>query len=147
MAISIQLYSVSDDPRVVGKTKTAVGASKTITLKDGCSVDMPTVSLTVSASTIAGANYAYIGTFGRYYWIRDRKSLVNGVVELTLESDPWESFATQLRACPATILRNQNNSNGYLVDNEYQLLSYNTVVTREFPAGLTDESMILLTVG
>ena len=147
MAISIQLYSVSDDPRVVGKSKTAIGGSHTITLKDGCSVDMPTVSLTISASTIANANYAYIGTFGRYYWIRDRKSLVNGVVELTLESDPWESFASQLRNCTATILRNENVSNGYLMDSEYQLLSYNTVVTREFPSGLTDESMILLTVG
>ena len=147
MAISIQLYSVSDDPRVVGKTKTSVGNSHTITLKDGCSVDEPTVSLSVSASTIAGANYAYIGAFGRYYWIRDRKSLVNGVVELTLESDPWESFASQLRSCPATIVRNENASNGYLIDGEYQLLAYNTVVTREFPSGLTDESMILLTVG
>lgn len=147
MAISIQLYSVSDDPRVVGKSKSAVGASHTITLKDGCSVDEPTVSLSVSASTIAGANYAYIGAFGRYYWIRDRKSLVNGVVELTLESDPWESFASQLRSCPATIVRNENASNGYLIDSEYQLLAYNTVVTREFPSGLTDESMILLTVG
>lgn len=147
MAISIQLYSVSDDPRVVGKGKTAIGGAHTITLKDGCSVDMPTVSLTISASAIANANYAYIGAFGRFYWIRDRKSLINGVVELTLESDPWESFASQLRNCQATILRNENVSNGYLMDNQYQLLSYNTVVTREFPAGLTDESMILLTVG
>lgn len=147
MAISIQLYSVSDDPRVVGKSKSAIGGAHTITLKDGCSVDAPTVTLSVSASTIAGANYAYISTFGRYYWIMDRVSRNNNVVELSLESDPWESFASQLRNCSATIIRNENISNGYLLDNEYQLLAYNTVVTREFPDGLTDESMILLTVG
>lgn len=147
MAHSIQLYNTADDPRVVGKTKSTVGGAHAITLKDGCSIDEPTVSLTISASSIANANYAYIGDFGRYYWIRDRKSLVNGVVELVLESDPWESFASQLRACPATISRNENASNGYLLDDSYQLLAYNTVVTRLFPQGMTDESMILMTVG
>lgn len=147
MAHSIQLYNTADDPRVVGKSKSAVGGAHSITLKDGCSIDEPTVSLTISASAIANANYAYIGDFGRYYWIRDRKSLINGVVELLLESDPWESFASQLRGCPATIVRNENRANGYLLDNAYQTLAYNTVVTRQFPLGLWSESMILMTVG
>ena len=148
MAITMNLYSISEDERVVGKSIPASPLSThTITLKDGCSVDEPVVSLTASVATIASANYAYIDTFGRYYWIRNRKSLVNGVVELTLESDPWNSFASQLRNCQATITRNQNAKNGYLLDEKYQLLSYNTVVTREFPSGLTGESMLLMTVG
>lgn len=146
MAITMTLYTTNDDERVVGKSLTTV-ASHTITLKVGCSIDAPTVSFTASIASLANVNYAYIDAFGRYYFIRDRKSLVNGMVELTLESDPWNSFASQLRACNATIVRNENASNGYLVDNEYQLLAYNTVVTRTFPAGLTDESIILMTVG
>ena len=148
MAITMNLYSISDDERVVGKNIPQTPyASHTITLKDGCSIDMPTVSFTAPATEIANVNYAYIDAFSRYYFIRNRRSLINGIVELTLESDPWESFASQLRNCQATILRNERASNGYLMDSEYQLLAYNTVVTREFPAGLTDESIILLTVG
>ena len=147
MAITISLYQISDDERVVGKNIPTAVSSHTITLKDGCSIDAPVVTFSATAAAIAGVNYAYIDTFGRYYFIRDRKSLVNGVVELTLESDPWQSFASQLRGCTATIMRNENAANGYLLDNQYQLLSYNNVVTREFPAGLTGESMLLLTVG
>lgn len=148
MAITMNLYTISDDERKVSKNiPVSPNSSHTITLKDGCSVDEPVVTLTASIASIASANYAYINTFGRYYWIRNRKSLVNGVVELTLESDPWMSFSSQLRGCQATITRNQNASNGYLLDDAYQLLAYNTVVTRDFPAGLTDESIVLLTVG
>ena len=147
MAITISLYQISDDERVVGKNIPAAVSSHTITLKDGCSIDAPVVSFSATAAAIAGVNYAYIDTFGRYYFIRDRKSLVNGVVELTLESDPWQSFASQLRACNATIVRSAAASNGYLMDKEYQLLAYNSVVTREFPAGLTGETMLLMTVG
>ena len=149
MAITMNLYSISDDERVVGKYLPTATASHTITLKDGCSIDTPVVSFSASIASIKNVNYAYIDAFGRYYFIRDRKSLHNGVVELTLESDPWNSFATQLRSCKATIVRNENASNGYLMDNEYQLLAYNTVVTRDFPRGLgeTGESIILMTVG
>lgn len=148
MAITMNLYQITDDERVVGKSIPQTPLSQhTITLKDGCSIDEPVVSLTGSAASIAAANYAYVDTFGRYYWIRDRKSLINGVIELTLESDPWNSFAAQLRGCNATITRNENARNGYLLDEKYQLLAYNSVVTREFPSGLTGESMLLMTVG
>lgn len=146
MAITMNLYTVSDDPRVVGKTKTGAG-STTITLKDGCSIDRPVVTFSASIASVANVNYAYISTFHRYYWIVDRKSLVNGMVEFSLVSDPWESFASQLRACPATIVRNENTGNGYLIDNSYQLLAYNQIVTRTFPVGLTEDSMILLGAG
>lgn len=147
MAINISLYQISDDERVVGKTIPTAISTHTITLKDGCSIDAPVVSFSANAAVMAGINYAYIDAFQRYYFIRDRKSLINGVMELTLESDPWQSFASQLKQCTATILRNENAKNGYLLDHEYQLLAYNKVVTREFPYGLTDESMILMTVG
>lgn len=147
MAINISLYQITDDERVVGKSIGTAVSTHTITLKGGCSIDNPVVSFSAMASAIAPLNYAYIDTFQRYYFIRDRKSLVNGVVELTLESDPWESFKTELGNCSATIARNENASNGYLLDDAYQLLAYNYIKTFEFPTGLVDESMILMTVG
>lgn len=147
MAINISLYQITDDERVVGKNIGTAVSTHTITLKGGCSIDNPVVSFSAQASAIAPLNYAYIDTFQRYYFIRDRKSLVNGVVELTLESDPWESFKTALENCTATIARNENASNGYLPDDAYQLLSYKCIKTFEFPTGLVDESMILMTVG
>ena len=138
---------MSDDVNVLGKTIPAATSTHTITLKDGCSIDRPVVSFSAQASAIAPLNYAYIDTFMRYYYIVDRKSLVNGVVELTLESDPLESFAAQIRAREAVITRNAQQYNGYLKDAGYNALAYEKVMYRTFANGLDDFSYILMTVG
>lgn len=147
MAITMSLYQVSDDPRVMGKNIPTATSTHTITLKDGCSIDKPVVSFSAQASAVAALNYAYIDTFQRYYYITDRKSLINGVMELTLESDPLESFKTQIRQRSATITRNQMLRNGYLSDIGYNALAYQGVQYKTFPNALEDSSYILVTVG
>ena len=149
MAITMSLYQINEDFHTVGKTIPTATSTHTIKLKDGCSIDNPIVSFSAQASAIAPLNYAYIDTFGRYYFIRDRKSLINGVVELTLESDPWESFRAQLLHVEATINRSAKNSlvNGFLMDSGYQLLAYKHCAIRNFPVGIDDDTMILTTVG
>ena len=149
MAINISLYQITDAENVVPKTLGTAVSTHTITLKDGCSIDKPTVSFSGSSAIMATVNYAYIDAFGRYYFIRDRNMTVNGVCELTLESDPLQSFSAQLLAIPATITRTQNErlADAYLVDNKYIAKSYKQIVTRDFPNELNDFSFILMTVG
>lgn len=147
MAISMSLYQVSDDINVMGKTIPTATSTHTILLKDGCSVDNPVVTFSALASAIAPLNYAYIDTFQRYYYITGRKSLVNGVVELTLESDPLESFRAQLLQRKATINRNENLAQGYLNDSQYQAMAYQAIATKRFDGELNDFSYILMTVG
>ena len=147
MAITMSLYQVTDDPKVMGKTLGSAVSTHTITLKDGCSIDRPVVSFSAQAAALAPLNYAYIDTFQRYYYITDRKSLINGVMELTLESDPLQSFQTEIKQCTATITRNQNLRQGYLQDSGYNALAYQGVQYKAFPHALTDASYILVTVG
>lgn len=147
MAISMSLYQVSDDINVMGKTIPTATSTHTILLKDGCSVDNPVVTFSALASAIAPLNYAYIDTFQRYYYITGRKSLVNGVVELTLESDPLESFKAQLLLRKATINRNENMAQAYLNDSQYQAMAYEAIATKRFSGELNDFSYILMTVG
>lgn len=147
MAITMSLYQVSDDPKVMGKNIPTATSTHTITLKDGCSIDRPVVSFSAQVSAVATLNYAYIDTFQRYYYITDRKSLINGVMELTLESDPLESFKTEIKARTATITRNQSDANGYLRDDQYTALGYEKVASKNFPISLDDFSYILMTVG
>lgn len=147
MAISMSLYQVSDDINVMGKNIPTATSTHTILLKDGCSVDNPVVTFSAVASAIAPLNYAYIDTFGRYYFITDRKSLVNGVVELTLESDPLQSFKTEIGNCDAIIRRQENDANGYLQDDQYNAMAYEAVATRPWPNAIDDFSFILMTVG
>ena len=150
MAITISLYQITEPENVFPKTIPAQPVSShTITLKEGCSIDKPTISFSVGAAIMATLNYAYIDSFGRYYWIRDRNMLVNGVCEMTLESDPLQSFATQIKAVPATITRTENRllADAYIMDDRYIGKSYKQITTLDFPTMLTDFSYILMTVG
>ena len=147
MAINISLYQMSEAENVFPKTIPAPVSTHSITLKEGCSIDKPTVSFSGGSAIMATLNYAYIDAFGRYYWIRDRNMIVNGVCELTLESDPLQSFTAQIKAVPATITRNANISNGYLQDSGYNALAYEAIQYKAFPQALDDTSCILVTVG
>lgn len=147
MAINISLYQISDAENVFPKTIGTAVSTHTITLKDGCSIDKPVVSFSGGSAIMATLNYAYIDAFGRYYWIRDRNMTVNGVCELTLESDPLQSFATQIKAVRATITRNENIKQGYLSDSGYNALAYEGIQYKTFPNALDDASYILVTVG
>lgn len=53
----------------------------------------------------------------------------------------------EIRQLKCTVKRNEFNSNAYLVDDRYKALSYKKVVTKTFPNGLTDDNIVLLTVG
>lgn len=148
MAINFTLYQTGDDPRKVGKTKTLI-ATHPILLKEGCSIDHPVVSFSAVSSAIAPANYAYIDAFQRYYWIKDRKQVTATMCELTLESDPWESFEIHLRNTRATLKRSADKFNGYLIDDQYQALAYKKIFTKKFngTGNLSTDSFILMTVG
>lgn len=149
MAINISLYQISEDERAFPKTLGTHAAMHAITLKGGCSIDSPVVSFSAGSAIMATLNYAYIDAFARYYFIRDRKMTVNGVCELTLESDVLQSFAAEIKALPATITRTQNErkADAYLMDNKYIAKAYKQIVTKDFPNELTDYSFILMTVG
>lgn len=147
MAINISLYQITEPENVFPKTIGTAVSTHTITLKDGCSIDKPTVSFSGGSAVMATLNYAYIDAFGRYYFIRDRNMTVSGVCELTLESDPLQSFSAAIKECKATITRNQNLRQGYLSDSGYNALAYHGVQYKTFPNALTDASYILVTVG
>ena len=147
MAITISLYQISEAENVMPKAIPAPISTHAITLKEGCSIDNPTVSFSGNAAIMATLNYAYIDAFGRYYYITDRNMLVNGVCELTLESDPLQSFSDQIKQVNATITRNQYEKNGYLKDEHYSALAYEAIQYKHFPNALNDTSCILVTVG
>lgn len=149
MAINISLYQISDAENVFPKTIGTAVSTHTITLKDGCSIDRPTVSFSGGSAIMATLNYAYIDAFQRYYFIKDRNMTVSGVCELTLESDPLQSFAQQLALVPATITRQEDRrkADGYILDNKYIGKTYKNMFTRDFPNEMDDFSFILMTVG
>lgn len=96
--------------------------------------------------SVQGSNYLYCTDTSKYYFIENYE-IQNQTVIITCKIDVLMSYRTQILNNTCTISKNENISNAYLYDNGYQLLSYKNIVTKKFPVGLTNDSIILMTVG
>lgn len=115
------------------------------------SIEHPVI--TVEASVQSG-NYCYIPDFGRYYWITDKNLVRRDLTELSLESDPLMSFATDIAALPIVVSRTSRDAvldtdpgcNAYLADRQQPMLVptiQDVHVLHEFAS----DSYLLLVVG
>lgn len=148
--MDISIAVTSDDEHKVHKNLSILG-SYSGTLKEECSMISPVIKLQVPETTVSQANYAGLTGLDRtyYYFIRDKVMIRSGIVELHLEIDPLMTYETEIKNLVCTIDRTQSQevTNAFLVDNEYQILACENIITKKFPLGFTDESKILLTVG
>lgn len=149
--MNISLAVTSDDEHKVHKSLTVLGSYSGV-LREDCSMENPTILLQVPEGTCQQANYAAIDAGSElprtyYYYIRERIMHRSGVVRLVMECDYLMTFESEIRALTCTVDRNELEANAYLVDNQYKVLAYDNIVTKEFPTGFTDECMILFAVG
>lgn len=94
---------------------------------------------------ITRINYLYIDSFKRFYFC-DVK-IENGFIILSCDVDALMSYKNDILKIVATIDRNEFLRNGYIQDDSYKVLAYEEVVCKSFPSGLTNDSLILMTVG
>lgn len=151
--MNISIAVTSDDEHKVHKNLSILG-SYTGSLKEDCDMEQPTIMVQVPEGTIQQANYAAMSAGTElertyYYFIKDKVMHRSGIVELTLECDYLMTFEDEIKNLVCTVDRTsyQDVTNAYLVDNEYQILACENIVTKNFPIGFEDESMVLLTVG
>lgn len=90
-------------------------------------------------------NYVYIDSFKRFYFCE--VTIENGFIVLSCDVDVLMSYKTDILKIEATIDRNEFLRNGYIQDDSYKVLAYEEVVCKSFPSGLTNDSLILMTVG
>ena len=101
------------------------GSSYNIILKEGCSVNHPTIALDMGlASSPAALNYCYITEFGRYYWVKWRFEDRLWIGECNV--DPLASFKTQIGSSNCYVARSASSYNLRVVDNFYPALAKNT---------------------
>lgn len=94
---------------------------------------------------ITKINYLYIDSVKRFYFCD--VSIENGFIILSCNVDVLMSYKTDILKIEATIDRNEFLRNGYIQDDSYKVLAYEEVVCKSFPSGLTNDSLILMTVG
>lgn len=147
--MNINFYTITDDPRKVGKTLGTVLATATGVLHER--INNISMSVQVPSSffnTIVQSNYVGIDTTGKHYFL-ESYDIRNDCVIINLKQDVLQNYSTQIRAMRCTVARTENEAkaNAYLIDQQYKAKAYKKYVQRLFPNSMENWSYILMTVG
>lgn len=104
--MTVRLYNCSSAPDVLGKSYTLVQAV-TATIKGTMDVDQPTILLNYSSMDF---NYFYIAETGRYYNVLSRNLEEGKHIRLTGQSDPLESFRTDIEGLEVLAVRCEDSA-------------------------------------
>lgn len=99
--MTVTLYNCSSASDVLNKTYTKV-QDVTATIKGAIDIDQPTLLLNYSSMNF---NYFYIAETGRYYNVISRNLEAGEHIRVTGQSDPLESFRTQIAALEVLAVR------------------------------------------
>lgn len=113
--MNFTLYQNTSEPNRVGKSISPV-ASLNGVIKDTTSVTDPVIE--VQLDVYPSANYAYIPEFNRYYFITDIEIETNQLYLIHCKCDVLQTYASQIRACEATLSRQEQLYNLYLPDDK-----------------------------
>lgn len=142
--MQIDLYSITDDPRKLEKTL-GTADSRTGAVRGAIDVLRPEVLV---EGGVVLANYAYIGDFGRYYYIEEREVVRKGLQRLQLRVDVLMTYAAQIKACPAVCARSANVVNAFLPDSRRPELAFKTSCVYTFsPLTYSAKPIVVITVG
>lgn len=143
--MTIKLYINSSDPKSVNKSLTGLLTINGIA-RDPADVLNPVIEYEHSGLSLAGYNYAYIEDYARWYFMEVKPESYN-LATLNMHVDVLKTSAAWLKARNATITRNERLYNAYLTDPNFSAYAYKNIVTKTFPSGISNDSIILMTVG
>lgn len=136
MAVTVRFYSYAK--RENSTAQPGVGDSYTdlsCELKNECYVRTPVILVNPPTGfTPYSYNYAYIATFGRYYFIRDWQWL-NGIWEAAMFCDVLATFKTQIGLASEYVLRSASNGNGNVIDTMYPMTDVITTSSKAIASG------------
>ena len=142
MAFSILLQqNNSEDNRVTKNVNTI--ASVNGVLKDDTSIIDPVILIRCDLSSVVNCNYMTIPSFNRSYFVRNIKSVRNGLVEFNCHVDVLSSFADSIKGNSAIIKRQENDWNLYLNDGTLRVYQNSSVLTKSFPSGFNKQEFVL----
>lgn len=144
--IDVTLYNNSSDNNVLSKTITQVSSIQ-CALKKETELINPTLIIT-GDNIESTVNYAYIQDFGRYYFVRNKRQLSNGIMELDLHVDVLMSFSTEIGNSQGYVLNSASKPWEYIDGPNWVRDLRQRTDTVEFPNGFnTSPEYILMTVG
>ena len=143
---TVYLFTFAKNENSTGQPVLTAGSSFSCQLKENCSIIRPQIILDIGiASSPSNYNYAYIPDFGRYYHILEW-TFEGPLVVASMLVDVLATYKTAIGSTSLYVLRAQNASNGYIVDNFYPTTVQKTI-TNVAPTWLTNPFVSDLTSG
>lgn len=143
--MTITVYKISDDRRVVNKTLGTAVATLTAVIKNDADILYPVLEVAYNASVLT-ANYLYIDTLQRYYYIKNIK-LDRQRLFLECEVDVLKSYYNEIKNLTCVVSRQENNYNTYLNDGVWRNLQPKEVITLPFTQSFYRPCNFVMTVG
>lgn len=117
------------------------------TLRSECSIIDPIILLELDLLDFINCNYITIPKFGRSYFVRNVRSVRQGLIELSCHVDVLSSFKAEIRNNTGIIHRQENKWNLYMNDGSFRVYQNPMVLTKEFPSGFNTMEFILAVAG
>lgn len=141
------LYTNSSDDHTVTKNLTQILDITNGVLREECSIIDPVIKIEgLQAGNYANCNYAYIPSFGRYYFVKNI-ILKGNLCELHMHVDVLSSFATELKALDAIVSRQEKKYNLYLQDGLFRTYQNPHIQIKQFPVSFDTFEFIFSVAG
>lgn len=130
MGFSVIFYSFSKKDN---STKQPLGSGTELTCEilQPSSILTPYLEISSAISNPSDLNYAYISTYGRYYWVTDW-SYDKGFWICRLEVDVLATYKTQIGTSTQYVVRAASAYNLTITDTKYPALSYSQITNVPF---------------
>ena len=139
----VLIQNASDD-RTIGKTLTAV---ETINGKWKAELDTETPTIIIESSTSTSAfNYLYIKALDRFYFVRGKSYLKDGVLSLELAEDVLETYKSTIKSTNAYCVRSANKYNSLIQDTDAPLQVDKIIRYENFSNEFNSNHCILVTI-
>lgn len=131
MSFNIKLYRNTSPKNAINKSISEVASIDGV-LKQECSITAPVI---LYGGDYVAFNYAYIPSFGRYYFLTDMISVRNGLWEMYFSVDPLFSFKDEILSNSCILERQQYLYNMYIQDQQIPLQENDFVTTARLTGG------------
>ena len=150
MSFSIVFSTNTSPVNRIDKELTTV-ITVTGTLRDGASILNPEVEIesALTESIVGDINYAYIEVFGRYYFVTDIKTEINGLWVVSMHVDVLMTYKDAIRQQNAVVARQEAIYNMYLDDGWFMSYQNPYIQTKVFsnPTPFETQEFVLVIAG
>ena len=145
--MKVDFYYNESENNVINKHITKIKTTECI-VKADIDVKEPILELTFDAD-LHKANYVYIESMNRYYYISDKQNVVGNRFRIYCNVDVLESFKNDILKEQVILASTENiGSNNYLSSNVWKSTVKDKTEIKTFPSGLLENGeWVLITAG